>query len=422
MLEKLGNSNENAGNLAWNPGGINSHMNYSLYFHIPFCRRRCHYCDFNTYAGMEDYIDIYMEALLKEFRVVINQTRDLHIHTIYFGGGTPSLVPAKWYRRLIEQIKNSTCVMSDCETTLEANPGTLSKQYLQELHELGINRLSLGVQSTNTYDLQRLDRIHSVNDVLTSYRNAREAGFSNINLDMIFALPWQDLKGWQYSLDRAIQLQPEHFSLYSLIIEPGTPLFVWHQKGWIEPQDEDLEADMYEYAIKTLVNSGYEHYEISNWAIERKEKDHQSRHNKQYWLNQPYFGFGAGAHGYVNSIRTVNALRIKDYIEHIQQYSNEPLAFPESPATISSEGIDENTQMLDSMMLGLRLVSEGVREEVFSERFGKSINDVFGPKIDQLEHQGLVEWVGEPHQSLRLTHRGIFLANRVFREFISLDD
>ena len=367
---------------------------------------------------MENYIDAYMESLIMEFRVVINGKHELNIHTIYFGGGTPSLIPSKWYERLIEKIKTTVCIGDNCEITLEANPGTLSLQYLQDLNEAGINRLSLGVQSTNTFDLQRLDRIHSVEDVLLNYRNARRVGFNNINLDMIFALPWQDLSGWKNSLDRALDLHPEHFSLYSLIIEPGTPLFTWQQKGWVEPQDEDLEADMYEYAIKTLNDSGYKHYEISNWAKNNKERDFQSRHNKQYWLNQPYFGFGAGAHGYVNGIRTVNTPRIQDYIERMQQSTSETLEFPSSPATISMECVDETTQMLDTMMLGLRLVNEGVRDDVFAGRFQKSMLDVFGEKISQLERQGLVEWVGESNQTLRLTHRGIFLANRVFREFI----
>ncbi len=392
-------------------------MDHSLYFHIPFCKRRCHYCDFNTYAGMDNFIEAYMTALLNEFRAVINHQK-LNIHTIYFGGGTPSIVPSKWYQQLIDEVKDAAFIRDNCEITLEANPGTLTVQYLQDLNAAGINRLSLGVQSTNTFDLQRLDRIHSVEETLATYRNARRVGFNNINFDLIFALPWQDLPSWKNSLNRALDLHPEHFSLYSLIIEPGTPLFKWHQKGWIEPQDEDLEAEMYEYAIEALSASGYEHYEISNWALNNKGIDYQSRHNKQYWLNQPYFGFGAGAHGYVNGIRTVNTPRIQDYIACMQQATSETLEFPSSPATISTNRVDENTQMLDTMMLGLRLVSEGVQEDVFTERFQKTIHEVFSEKISRLEQQGLVEWLGEANQRLRLTHRGIFLANRVFREFV----
>ena len=418
MLTKLGNRKEIRADNMEDRSGINSRMDYSLYFHIPFCRRRCHYCDFTTYAGMENYIDGYMDSLIKEFRVGINKSCKLKTHSVYFGGGTPSLISSDWYKKLIKDIYKSTNQDKECEITLEANPGTLSLPYLESLREAGINRLSLGVQSTDTFDLERLDRIHTIDDVLSSYRDARRVGFTNINLDMIFALPWQDLQSWKNSLDRAIMLKPEHFSLYSLIIEPGTPLYRWHQKGWIEPQDEDREADMYEYAIEALQGAGYLHYEISNWAKIDPKRVYESRHNKQYWLNQPYFGFGAGAHGYVNGIRTVNTPRIHDYIELMQQVKTDPLDYPSSPATISTDRVDENTQMLDTMMLGLRLVSEGVRNDVFSARFQRTIQEVFGERINRLEQQGLVEWVGKPNQRLRLTHRGIFLANRVFREFI----
>jgi oxygen-independent coproporphyrinogen-3 oxidase len=393
-------------------------MDYGVYFHIPFCKRRCHYCDFNTYAGMESYITDYMQALKKEIRVVIDKKNNTSVKTIYFGGGTPSLVPAFLYSQLFDEIRHTFVIANDCEITLEANPGTLSLAYLKELKEIGVNRLSLGVQSTDSFDLQRLDRIHSVEDVLENYRNARRVGFKNINLDLIFGLPWQDLPSWKNSLDRAIALQPDHFSLYALIIEPGTPLFAWHQKGWIEPQDEDLEADMYEYAMDALARAGYEHYEISNWAKRSIGHSFQSRHNKQYWLNQPYFGFGAGAHGYVNHTRTVNTPRIQDYLDRMLRPSPENLVFPLSPASISSEKTDTTTQMLDSMMLGLRLVQDGVSEGLFAARFQRSMRDVFGDKIGKLEQQGLVEWMGDTDQRLLLTHRGIFLANRVFREFV----
>lgn len=393
-------------------------MEYSLYIHIPFCKRRCHYCDFTTYAGMEDFIDEYMESLIRELRIVITPHIGLEVHSIYFGGGTPSLIPTIWYKKLIKAIVGLVKLTDEPEITLETNPGTLSLSYLKELRWAGINRLSMGVQSTDTFDLQRLDRIHTVNDVLSSYRDARTAGFLNINLDLIFALPWQNLTGWQYSLNRVIALKPEHFSLYSLIIEPGTPLYRWHQRGWIAPQDQDLEADMYEFAMAALDEAGYEHYEISNWAKVDPTDRFQSRHNKQYWLNLPYFGFGAGAHGYVNGIRTVNTPRIPDYIERMKQSKGMELDFPLSPATVSSKMMDGRTQMQDAMMLGLRLVRDGVCAEVFKARYGRSMKEVFGKEIDQLGNQGLIEWVGETKKRLRLTHRGILLANRVFREFV----
>lgn len=393
-------------------------MEYSLYVHVPFCKRRCHYCDFTTYAGMEQYIDEYMESLRKEIRIAINDKNIIPIHSIYFGGGTPSLVQAKFYGRLLEEIRKNAQVTSDCEITLESNPGTLSLPYLRGLQEAGINRLSIGVQSTDTFDLERLDRIHTIDDVLDSYRWARLAGFENINLDLIFALPWQNLDGWRHSLDRAINLKPEHFSLYSLIIEPETPLYRWHQRGWIAEQDDDLAADMYAYAIKALDAVGYEHYEISNWAKKDPAGKYESRHNKQYWLNRPYFGFGAGAHGYINGIRTVNTPGIQDYIKRMKQTKDADCHFPLTPATISSDRIDDKMQMQDQMMLGLRLVKEGVSAAKFEARFGRSITDVFTEEINRLGDQGLIEWAGDKEKHLRLTQRGIPVANRVFREFI----
>lgn len=394
-------------------------MEHSLYFHIPFCEQRCHYCDFITYANMERLIPDYMKALTREFRVVSNSNFIPTVHSIYFGGGTPSLIPVEWYQKLLSEVTQTLPLTEDCEITLEANPGTLSKAYLEELRRVGINRLSLGVQSTDTFDLIRLDRIHNINDVLVSVRNARLAGFTNLSLDLIFALPWQDLQSWQQSLMRALELKPEHFSVYALIIEPGTPLFSWYQRGWIKDQDQDVEADMYEYAIEALQNAGYEHYEISNWAKSDPKRDLRSRHNRQYWLNRPYFGFGAGAHGYVNNVRTVNTPRVPDYIQRMQRPDPPSLEFPRSPATVSSEAVDWETQMRDFMMLGLRLVKEGVSERRFLARYGQSMQTIFGKEINQLVEQGLVEWVEEGiGPRLRLTPRGILLANRVFREFV----
>jgi len=196
-------------------GGINSLMMYSAYVHIPFCRHRCHYCDFNTLAGMEHLIPDYVSALIQEIRIVSNVHLKKPIQTIYFGGGTPSLIPANLYENMLTAFRRRFKLQEDCEITIEANPGTLTEEYLKNLRKLGVNRISIGVQSTDTFDLTRLDRIHDINDILNSIRFARIAGFENINLDMIFGLPWQDLLGWQHSLSRAISLKPDHFSLYS---------------------------------------------------------------------------------------------------------------------------------------------------------------------------------------------------------------
>ncbi len=393
-------------------------MKVSLYIHVPFCRHRCHYCDFITTTGQDDKIGAYVEALKKELRIAISQDNDFTIHSIYFGGGTPSLVPAEYYHDLIDLIRSLATVTGDCEISMEANPGTITPAYLEGVRAAGINRLSLGVQSTDPFDLQRLDRIHTVDDVLHGVRDARRAGFENINLDLIFALPWQDLEGWQRSLDRALALQTDHFSLYSLIVEPGTPLHAWYQRGLIAVQDQDLEAEMYEHAMGTLAEAGFTHYETSNWARQDSTRDYRCRHNLQYWLNQPYLGIGAGAHGYMAAVRTENVHSLGQYLHKMTNEAQKTVPFPETPATMNSEPVDLLTQMKDQMMLGLRLINEGVSASSFERRFGAAMRDVFAQEIANLIQLGLVEWVGENKTALRLTRRGVMVANQAFMAFV----
>jgi len=395
--------------------GIIYPMDYSLYIHIPFCQRRCYYCDFNTYAGMEHLIPDYISALIKEFRIVFRSKPGINLRTIYFGGGTPSIISLAYYQEVFNVLSDVSTISEDCEISLEANPGTLTPDYLDGLIHLGFNRISIGVQSTNPFDLVRLGRIHDVSDVLDSVYFSRRAGFTNISLDMIFGLPWQDLSSWKQSLLRAIDLKPQHFSLYSLIIEPETPLFGWFQKGLIKPPDQDLEGDMFELAMELLEEAGYEHYEISNWAIRDSEHDYRCRHNMQYWLNQPYLGMGAGAHGYAVNVRTVNEKRIQAYIERIQEGVMKEMSFPASPAAVSAMNVGLSTQMSDFMMLGLRLVEDGVTDARFKSCYTESMLDIYAAEIQSLVNNGLIEWVGE---RLRLTPRGVMVANQVFMAFV----
>lgn len=391
---------------------------YSLYFHVPFCQRRCHYCDFYTTTGNNDLIPGYLQALIKEFRIVSHGIETIPVHSIYFGGGTPSLIPASGYEQLISALSSTFDILDDCEISLEANPGTVTPAYLRRLHDLGFNRISLGIQSTDSFDLQRLDRIHSVDEVLSSVFQARMAGFKNINLDLIFGLPWQNLTGWRNCLERAIQLHPQHFSIYALIIEPGTPLYRWYQRGLIAEQDQDLEAEMYELTISVLRDAGYEHYEISNWSKCSASKDFRCRHNLQYWLNQPYFGFGASAHGYVAGKRTVNAPSLLTYIEAVNAHPHGSMSFPVGPATVSVSPVDRQTQMRDHMLLGLRLINDGVSVKQFQGLYGKSMQAVFEGEISFLLKRNLVEWVGRDQRRLRLTSRGVLVANQVFMQFV----
>lgn len=393
-------------------------MNYSLYIHIPFCLHRCHYCDFNTYVGQDTLIPAYADALIKELRIVNSQKPNITIHSIYFGGGTPSIFPASIYKRLFKEINNLFIITPDCEISLEANPSTLSKEYLQDLKFLGFNRISLGVQSTDNVDLKRLDRTHNIWEVLESIDKIRDSGFTNLNLDLIFGLPWQDLAGWENSLTRALQFKPEHFSIYSLIIEPGTPLFSWYQRGLISQQDQDFEGDMYEATINLMAENGYNQYEISNWAKSNEKMDYRCRHNMQYWLGFPYIGIGAGAHGFASGYRTVNTPTIGEYIQRCDRNGQSSKPFPWTPAQIQTKKVDVQTQMMEFMMVGLRLTKEGVSEDRFSKLFRKSMKEVFTKEIDKLISQGLVAWSDESKNRLQLTERGVMVANRVFMAFV----
>ncbi len=398
--------------------GIIVLVTYSLYIHVPFCKHRCYYCDFITFSGKESVIPAYVDALIREFRVVTNNSRSITVHSIYFGGGTPSLISALLFEKILDAISDLFDLCENCEITIEANPGSLTHNYLKELVQLGVNRLSLGVQSTDPIELRKLDRVHDVSDTLKAVGLAREAGIKNLSFDMIFGLPGQRNDGWINSLKRAISLKPEHLSLYSLIIEPATPLGQWYRKGMIEVKNEDREADMYENAMRLLAESGYQHYEISNWAACESSKDFQCRHNLQYWHNQPYLGFGVGAHGYADGTRTENTTSIHDYIKRLSRTNSLKLLFPNSPANISSEAVDHQTQMKDFMMLGLRLVEEGVSADRFEQLFNQSMTAVFKDEITNLLKLGLIEWGDMDEKKLRLTKYGVMVANQVFMAFI----
>jgi len=391
-------------------------MCHSIYIHIPFCHHRCNYCDFATNVGRAELIPGYVEALTQEFRVVSKNVGEINVHSIYFGGGTPSILSIHQYKKLLVSLKSQFLIKKNCEICLEANPGTLSKEYLSGLKDLGFNRISMGVQSTNPSDLNRLERIHDLEDVLLNIKYARKVGIKNINIDLIFGLPWQDLQSWKNNLERAIQLNPGHFSLYSLIIEEGTAIYDWYNRGLITLLDQDIEGEMFEYAMERLDQAGYEHYEISNWSKRDPYIDYRCRHNMQYWLNLPYLGFGVSAHGYFGGVRTINTPNLSEYINKANQNKIGQVSLL-SPANTSSKIINKNTQMKDQLLLGLRLTQSGVDNGEFSSRFGKLIEDVFEEEIKLLEKQGLVEW-WKGRNFLRLTKRGVMVANQVFMHFV----
>lgn len=391
---------------------------YSIYLHIPFCKHRCAYCDFNTYSGLEGLISDYTHALCREIGFSTATGERRYAHTIYFGGGTPSLLPGDAIQAILVTLEGAFSLSSDLELTLEANPGTLRLEYLITLRHLGVNRLSLGMQAANPDELRLLEREHDYRDVIQSVTWARRAGFDNLNLDLIFGLPYQRLESWKQSLKLAVDLQPEHLSLYALTLEHGTPMQKWVDRGLLSDPDADLAAEMYEWAGEYLEAVGYKQYEISNWARgDGNGRPIVCRHNLQYWRCHPYLGYGAGAHGYADGLRIANVLSPKVFIQRMQS-THFPVSFPCTPATTSATSIDRKTEMNEVMMMGLRLTEDGVSCEDFQGRFGEALDVVYDQQIKRLVGLGLLEWYGEDQDVLRLTQRGRLLGNRVFVEFV----
>ena len=428
---------------------------YALYFHIPFCRHRCAYCDFTTYAGQDDAIPAYVDALCREIKLVGETlTEKVRARTIFFGGGTPSLLSVPQFASIFAAIRENFQIHPNAEISLEANPGTLDLDYLRGLRSVGFNRLSLGVQSAHPDELRMLERIHSYADVVAATASARKAGFDNLSFDLIFGLPEQTLDRWQASVKQVLGLHPEHLSLYALTIEHGTPFGRWAKHGLLPIPDPDLAAEMYEWASDFLAENGYRQYEISNWAkADRRrwtvdsgrstvngQRSFTCKHNLQYWRNLPYLGFGAGAHGYAAGMRYSNVSQIKTYIERLSQPSRSKipnfnivpegysqfLAYPLSPAAVGHQKITRQTEMNETMLLGLRLTDEGVSAETFRSRFGVEMTDIFGKEIDELSALGLLEWANSPLSlagegggaRVRLTPRARILGNQVFVRFV----
>lgn len=394
----------------------------SLYFHIPFCTHRCAYCDFNTYAGQEELIPAYVDALIREIEFIGNRITKLPgyqppVHTIFFGGGTPSLLAPKQFESIFESIRNSFILTEDAEITIEANPGTVFYEQLLALRAIGINRISYGVQSANTEELRMLERAHNFFDVIEAVTSARKAGFSNLNLDLIYGLPEQTLSTWQTTVTRVLDLHPEHISAYALTLEHGTPFGRWASRGLLPLPDPDLAAEMYEWLSEILEHNGYIQYEISNWA----KLNHECRHNLQYWRGLPYLAFGAGAHGYANGYRYSNVLRIKTYIDRMSanQLTNNQFTnyhFPLTPTAVNHHKQTLHDDMSEFMMTGLRLTEEGVSEKEFQARFGKSMCDEYEKEIGELLKLGLIEF--KAGENIKLTKRGRLLGNQVFMRFV----
>jgi oxygen-independent coproporphyrinogen III oxidase len=374
-----------------------------LYVHVPFCRGRCAYCDFATTVGLDGLRPRYVAAVCREVRSL---PQGLDLATVYFGGGTPSLLSAAEIAAVLDAAGQRGTLVPGAEVTLEANPGDLDEAALARLRSAGINRLSIGVQSFDDRQLRSIGRRHDAARALSSLELARAAGFSNVSIDLIFGLPFQSADGWRENLDLALSLAPEHLSLYCLTLEAGTPLASAVERGEVTVPDDDLAADMYEEAREHL-GAAYDHYEISNWARRDCARDLRARHNLRYWEQLPYVGVGAAAHSCFGAQRYHNVDDPREYVARVE-------AGADPCDAADSEDVTPALDEADSLILGLRL-SRGVSRESYKQRFGTDLAERHAATIARLASYGLVELDSD---CLRLTPRGQLLGNEVFQSFL----
>ena len=380
--------------------------------HIPFCKQKCKYCDFVSFTNKEDMVKDYFDCLLmeieekaKDYNVeIINGIKQkVRVNTIYIGGGTPSFANEKYIEQVINKIKECFKVLKTAEITIEVNPGTVTEEKLLKYYKIGINRLSIGLQSTNDVLLKMLGRIHNYKEFENTYNMAREVGFKNIYVDLMIGVPNQSIKDVEASLDKVIEKNPEHISVYSLILEENTKMFDLVESGKLTLPDENIERNMYWLVKNTLEEAGYKHYEISNFAKPKKE----SKHNVNCWKQESYLGIGCAAHSYFNGTRFSNITNLKQYINN---YKNGASVHN----IVFHENQDKSSKMKEYMLLGLRKI-DGVDITEFKNKFSENLVYVFRNELNKLVKEELVE---VDDNSVRLTNRGIDLANQVWMEFV----
>ena len=374
----------------------NRRIPLELYVHIPFCVRKCQYCDFLSGPSDEETKDRYIEALLKEIRAA-EHTEDYEIVSVFIGGGTPSALKAEAIASIMRTLQEQFFFCEDAEVTIEANPGTVDLEKLTIYRNVGINRLSLGLQSTDAEELKLLGRIHSYEEFLKSYEWARKAGFSNINIDLMFAIPGQTGEAWRQHLYQVAELNPEHISAYSLIIEEGTPFAEQN----LDLPDEDTEYQMYEDTAEILERYGYRQYEISNYA----KQGYMCRHNAGYWQRLEYLGFGLGASSLYGGMRFSNTHQMQEYLTD----SRKPEQIRKDVTVLS-----RNEQIEEFMFLGLRM-TEGISEKKFEENFNVRLMDIYGDILQKYEETGFMEHI---ETKWRLTRKGIHVSNHILADFL----
>lgn len=381
----------------------------SIYLHIPFCSHRCSYCDFNTYTSLGDLQPAYAQAMVAEIRQVAGAEKRA-AHTIFFGGGTPSLMAPAELGAIMDALYAHFQIDSAAEITMEANPGTVDAAYAAAVSRLGVNRISFGVQSAVASELALLERTHDFDAVETAVDGVRAAGIDNVNLDLIYGVPGQTLASWERSVRAALALAPTHLSLYCLTIEPGTPMQRWLRSGRIQPPDPDLAADQYALAGELLGAAGYDHYEISNWALPGKA----CAHNLTYWRNGAYLGLGAGAHGHAGGYRYEIVKQPRVYLRRLTEVEAAP-SFPLSTAVAAAHRVSREEAMSDTIITQLRLLQEGLDLDAFARRFGQSLDEAYNGTAAQLMDWGLLH---RRQNRLLLTENGRFLSNQVFYRFM----
>lgn len=377
-----------------------------LYIHIPFCKQKCYYCDFVSYAKNEKFFERYIEALLEEMNNFFDNN-DIEIKTIYIGGGTPSIIDAKYIEKIMNFFKEKDLLKKTKEITIEVNPGTVDEEKIKCYKKAGINRLSIGLQSTDDNMLKKIGRIHCYKDFLNTYKFAKEAGFDNINVDIMIGLPKQKISDVKNTLEKIINLEPEppkHISVYSLIVEENTPIEKMINEGTLELPNEENERNMYWYVKNFLELNGYNHYEISNFA----KDGYESIHNSDCWKQKEYIGFGVAAHSFIDDVRFGNTSNLDEYLRNCENKDFE-----------NNRIIDEIEKDLFSkeqefMLVGLRMI-DGVSIQEFKNKFGENPIFVFKSELSKLVEDGLLM---VDFDRIKLTNRGLDLANLVWEEFV----
>lgn len=370
-----------------------------IYIHIPFCKKKCDYCDFISYCGKDNIIPQYVEAVKKEIDIINIKSQ---ITTIYIGGGTPSYIDSKYIKEIMEKIKNKN-IAENVEITIEVNPGTVTKEKLEEYVKCGINRISIGLQSTQNNLLKEIGRIHSFEQFLETYKLAQEVGFKNINVDLMLGLPNQRIKDLKQSIEKVLELGPEHISVYSLIVEEGTPIAKKIEKHELVLPDEELERNMYWYVKNTLELNNYKHYEISNFA----KQGYESKHNMNCWKQKEYIGIGVAAHSYRDITRYSNTENLEEYIKNIKSGNIER-------NRIIHEIQKEDDIKKEYMLLGLRQI-EGIKISEFKNKFGENPIYLYRNELNKLSSEKLIIIDDD---KIKLTNKGIDLANLVWEEFV----